>query len=55
MDAEAVKGRTGSKEQGAAAGGGSRMGLDAIQNVRWRSGVERLDKTLAYAAWCMPG
>lgn len=54
MGVEAVKGQTGSKEQGAVAGGGVQMGLGAIQNVRWRSGVERLDKTLAYAAWYMP-
>lgn len=36
------------------AGGVVQMGLGAIQNVRWRSGVGRLDKTPVYAAWYMP-
>lgn len=54
MGAEAVKGQTGSKEQGAVAGGVLQMGLDAIQNARWRSEVERLDTTPACAAWCTP-
>lgn len=54
VGAEAVKGQTGSKEQGAAAGGGVQMGSGAIQNARWRSAVGRLDKTQECAAWCMP-
>lgn len=54
MGVEAVNEQTGSEQEGAAAGGEEPMESGAIQNVRWRSGVERLDKILACAAWCKP-